>query len=367
MRFSGILFAFLVTAFVAAEDVTLAPTDAVKNGNDQDALDAFLGQELENEAAENSKSVVDKLQPTEEEERFPEDEKEELPEEETPEDIDEGEDVDVVDEEETPEDEELELPGKEEEEEVVTKPPKKVDEDFEEPIGGETPEIPETPEEEDVDFVDEEEASEEEEEALEEEEEETEAKTEAPVESDPLIEEKPEDPGEDEGHIPLPFEDEIYTDAPTPLPQPRFTPYPTVYTKPSLRPVSPYVSTDDDPLKNDNDETFNDWGFNQETVDELEKDVEEMAHDTKVVIALSTVFGLMFFFAVFVAYQMLENPNGICASLCRITVAFWCGLTRCICWPCRKMCGCTGNSQSNRQDHMMLANDGHFTHDLELS
>jgi len=365
MRFFGILFAVVVTAFAAAEDVTvtLAPTD---NGNDQDALDSFLGQEPETEAVENAESFVDELPPPEGEEIFPEDEEEELPEEETPEDIDEGEDVDVVDEEETPETEELDLP----EEDEATKPPKhknKEHDEEEEPAGDETQtETPETPEEEDVDFVDEDEEETEKEEAptgidwfKEEEEKEEEEEEE--------VLEEPDDLGEDEGDFPFPSEDEFDTEAPTPLPQPRFTPSPTVYAKPSLRPVSPYVSTDDDPLKNDSDEAFSDWGFNEETVNEIEKDVEEMAHDTKVVIALSTVFGLMFFFAVFVAYQMLEKPNGICASLCRITVAFWCGLLRCVCWPCRKMCGCTDNDKPNREDHMMLANDGHFTHDLELS
>lgn len=130
--------------------------------------------------------------------------------------------------------------------------------------------------------------------------------------------------------------------------------------RPSLRPVTPYVATDDDPLKDVDD--FNDggtmgWGWNDSTIDEME-------HDRTVIIALSVVFGVMFFFAIFVAYSMLENPDGCCASVCRITVACLCGILRCICYPCRAMCGCTGQSGAQ---HMMVPDDGHFTHDLELS
>ena len=81
--------------------------------------------------------------------------------------------------------------------------------------------------------------------------------------------------------------------------------------RPSLRPVTPYVATDDDPLKDVDD--FNDggtmgWGWNDSTIDEME-------HDRTVIIALSVVFGVMFFFAIFVAYSMLENPDGCCARL----------------------------------------------------
>merc|ERR1712032_325220 len=137
----------------------------------------------------------------------------------------------------------------------------------------------------------------------------------------------------------------------------------TAYIKPTLRPTVPYVSVDDDPIKNDvlnegDMDSFEGWGWNDSTV-------EEMEHDKTVVIALSTVFGVMFFFSIYVAYQLLENPDGCCASLCRISVACVCGFLRCICYPCRTICGCTGQSTG---PHSIISNeDGHFTHDLELS
>ena len=96
----------------------------------------------------------------------------------------------------------------------------------------------------------------------------------------------------------------------TPTPIDSFTPYPTAYRPPTLRPSVPYVSTDDDPLKDTDGfgSKIEDWFSNESTI-------EEMEHDRNVIIALSVVFGFMFFFSVFVAYQMLENPDGCCARL----------------------------------------------------
>jgi hypothetical protein len=205
---------------------------------------------------------------------------------------------------------------------------------------------------------------------------------------------------EDEG---LPEVDVPTSDfAPTPT-HAELTPYPTVYNPPSLRPAVPYVSLTDDPLQ---DEFDSDGDGYDDRFDWFAKDsetIEELEHDKSVIISLSVVFGVMFFFSIFVASQMLENPDGCCArlvffsmltrpkdiqfrpytihlilffnnflkiysirfcSFCRITVACWCGLVRCICYPCRSMCGCTGPSHG---EHMMVPDDGRFTHDLELS
>lgn len=131
-----------------------------------------------------------------------------------------------------------------------------------------------------------------------------------------------------------------------------FTAVPTAYRPPTLRPTPvPYVPNG--PLNEDD----NGWDWNNSTIDDME-------HDKTVIIALSVVFGFMFFFSIFVAYQMLENPDGCCSSICRISVACWCGIIRCVCYPCRAICGCTGQSGGQ---HMIVPDDGHFTHDLELS
>merc|ERR1712028_227921 len=92
-----------------------------------------------------------------------------------------------------------------------------------------------------------------------------------------------------------------------------------------------YISVDDDPIKNDELESTVDtpegWSWSDSTI-------EEMEHDKTVIIALSVVLGVMFFFSIFVAYQVLENPDGCCSSLCRISVACICGVSRCVCYPC---------------------------------
>jgi len=112
--------------------------------------------------------------------------------------------------------------------------------------------------------------------------------------------------------FPSPATEDAGSDEIAPKPAPTFspTPYPMPFKSPTLRPAVPYVSSDDDPLENSDGyaSKIEDWFSNESTI-------EEMEHDKTVIIALSVVFGLMFFFSVFVAYQMLENPDGCCARL----------------------------------------------------
>lgn len=79
-----------------------------------------------------------------------------------------------------------------------------------------------------------------------------------------------------------------------------------VWKPPTKSPVK-YVSRDDDILVAEEEENNANWAKNNyETL-------EQMAHDRNVLIALSTVFGLMILFSVIVAHQMLNNPDGCCA------------------------------------------------------
>ncbi|KAL3941464.1 MAG: hypothetical protein SGARI_000594 [Bacillariaceae sp.] len=107
--------------------------------------------------------------------------------------------------------------------------------------------------------------------------------------------------------------------APTPTFAAPTAPFPTpTFPQPTLKPYVP--NDEDDPIMgptgsdesgsgsggsgtSNNDE----WGWDNSTVEELE-------HDQTVIIALSVTFGVMFFFSVFVAYQMLENPHGCYAT-----------------------------------------------------
>lgn len=126
------------------------------------------------------------------------------------------------------------------------------------------------------------------------------------------------------------------------------------------RPESVYVATDDDPLQPVSTGMEEDaaWKWNDSTADDVE-------HDRTVLIALTVTFAVGVCLAILTAQQMLENPNGCCVSICRILVALTCGITRCVCYPCRAMCGCTNPDRRNHE--IMLQSDDNYTHDLELS
>jgi hypothetical protein len=54
------------------------------------------------------------------------------------------------------------------------------------------------------------------------------------------------------------------------------------------------------------EKTASDWSTPNESI-------QQMEHDKNVLIALSTVFGIMLLFSIVVAHQMLNNPDGCCA------------------------------------------------------
>mmetsp|Transcript_21620 Transcript_21620/g.51577 ORF Transcript_21620/g.51577 Transcript_21620/m.51577 type:complete len:379 (+) Transcript_21620:151-1287(+) len=378
MRFSLVILACLATAFGAKlEEMTNAPTSTskVEDGNDQDPasvdFDEGVGdesfQDSETNDEDNELNIIDEGDSEGEEEDEGDDaganeletnpaEDENIQNEEETGDEElsiakPSDDVGVAvpplpEEEENNDNNELDFSGNDSESEFGDNLP----DETEEGVNGNEGQGGDIPDSQDNDLFPDDEGSD-----VQEEEESTRSpSTENPGsdESDVEDEDKTfpsfstENPGSDEFDM-------------TPTPVDSFTPYPMAYNPPTLRPAVPYVSTDDDPLKSTDGfaSTIEDWFTNESTI-------EEMEHDRNVIIALSVVFGFMFFFSVFVAYQMLENPDGCCASLCRITVACWCGIIRCICYPCRSICGCTGGSEAQ---HMMVPDDGQFTHDLELS
>jgi hypothetical protein len=103
---------------------------------------------------------------------------------------------------------------------------------------------------------------------------------------------------------------------------------------------------------------------NQSYADMAKAEYDSMVHDRNVLI-VATVFGALGFVLLLVtAQQMIENPDGCCARMCRCSIAFW----RVVCWPCRKVCGC---AKPKRRGHAVVAggdNDyGGYSHDLELT
>merc|ERR1712008_143685 len=96
--------------------------------------------------------------------------------------------------------------------------------------------------------------------------------------------------------------------------------------------------------------------------------IDDMEHDSNVVVALGILGGIGLCLAIITAQQMLENPNGCLASICRIMVATTCGVTRFICCPCRMICGCT--RKQDRYSNELISGGGYneeYISDLELT
>lgn len=128
------------------------------------------------------------------------------------------------------------------------------------------------------------------------------------------------------------------------------------------------------PWINDFDESFSQHStptFSPQTSSEsesknnhaLEKEAEEFVEDPYVRVA-TLVFGVICVtLLIVVAQQMVENPDGLCAKLCRWTVAFF----RVLCYPCI-LCLCCHRNKSHHT-HTLVSTDGFddYDHDLSLA
>jgi len=155
------------------------------------------------------------------------------------------------------------------------------------------------------------------------------------------------------------------------------------YAKPTSKPVvytPPEEQNNDNTAEKDNDNTAGKenvpggssidgtGGIGDYLYFDHGEPIEEMEHDRNVAIALGICSGIGLFLAIITAQQMLENPQGCCASMCRILVSVTCGVTRCICYPCRKICGCT--TKQERYSNELISGGGYneeYISDLELT
>ena len=181
--------------------------------------------------------------------------------------------------------------------------------------------------------------------------------------------------------VPAPHYESHFANKPTPVPAPRPSPRP-VYEAPPPH-VSYHPPDDrDDPFSKENDDEIKKTWADKETkkppeslqdyVDLAKSTADEVLHDRNVAI-VSAVLGVVALMAVLcTAQQMIENPDGCCAMLCRCSI----GCARIICYPCRKLCcwcSCCGGSRArDRRTHEILGNNGHheygaYSHDLELT
>ncbi|KAL3943842.1 MAG: hypothetical protein SGBAC_002093 [Bacillariaceae sp.] len=148
------------------------------------------------------------------------------------------------------------------------------------------------------------------------------------------------------------------------------------YPKPSSKPVVYVPPEQQTPEEDNNDYDDTQEGTSMEGTggigDYLYFDhaepIEEMEHDRNVAIALGICGGIALCLAIITAQQMLENPHGCCAGICRILVAATCGVTRCICFPCRMICGSTARQE--RYSNELISGGGYneeYISDLELT
>lgn len=79
------------------------------------------------------------------------------------------------------------------------------------------------------------------------------------------------------------------------------------------------------------------------------------------VIAVLGIIGMLL-----TAYQLFENPDGLCASCCRLSLKISTFLLKVICLPCRLCCGrYSGYHTSNPENRAVFVEE--YTNDLELT
>lgn len=96
----------------------------------------------------------------------------------------------------------------------------------------------------------------------------------------------------------------------------------------------------------------------------LEKEAEEFVEDPYVRIASLVFTVVCVTLLIIVAQQMVENPDGFCAKLCRWTVAFF----QMLCYPFI-LCLCCGGRNKAHHTHTLVSTDGFddYDHDLSLA
>ena len=151
---------------------------------------------------------------------------------------------------------------------------------------------------------------------------------------------------------------------PEPNPYPAPNPYPSPNSYPDWsftpQPTRTYVSPDNDILDPGEDDKIQKEWEEKTTLEKAEAEWDEISHDKNVKI-VSIVFGVTgFLLLIFVAHQLIENPDGFFGKLCRCVLA----CVRILCWPVRAVC-CRSSRARDRRTHQLVASE--YSHDLELT
>lgn len=130
-------------------------------------------------------------------------------------------------------------------------------------------------------------------------------------------------------------------------------------------PTEHYVAPNDDVLDRLEDDKIQKEWEEKSNLEKAEAEWDDIRHDKNVKI-VSIVFGVTgFLLLLFVAHQLIENPDGFFGKLCRCLLS----CVRIICWPCRFLC-CRSTRARDRRTHQLVNSEPStygYSHDLELT
>ena len=101
-------------------------------------------------------------------------------------------------------------------------------------------------------------------------------------------------------------------------------------------------------------------------VKDQEEKIKRLANDktAEIMGALIAFFGVIGM--IFTAWQLFENPDGLCASCCRLSIKGSSFLLKIICLPCKLCCGrYAGYTSSDPKNRTLFVEE--YTNDLELT
>ena len=152
------------------------------------------------------------------------------------------------------------------------------------------------------------------------------------------------------------------------------TDFETILTyKPTPRPSSLYIpmTDDEDPISKEGTEDFSNGqkddslqGMINTYLDGVESP-DEMKSDENVQVVAVSLTAVFLILLLLTAHLVMEHPDGLCASFCRLILKCLCCLIRVLCLPCRAIC-CKGSDQTRgRRTHAPMR--APFPSDLELA
>ena len=143
--------------------------------------------------------------------------------------------------------------------------------------------------------------------------------------------------------------------------------------KPTPRPSSVYTpkNDDEDPISKEGEEDFSNGqkddslqGVINTYLDGVESP-DEMKSDKNVQVVSISLVVVFLVLLLLTAHLVMEHPDGLCASICRLILKCLCCVIRVLCLPCRAIC-CKGSDQTrNRRTHAPMR--APFPSDLELA